>query len=85
MGVTQRGHIAGELIAGGLAADTPVAAVRSATTADQVVLRCRLDELGASHLESPAVIVIGAVAAFELLGRRIGEPSEQKTASSAHQ
>jgi uroporphyrin-III C-methyltransferase len=85
MGVTQRGHIAGELIAGGLAADTPVAAVRSATTADQVVLRCRVDELGASHLESPAVIVIGAVAAFELLGRRIGEPSEQKTASSAHQ
>ena len=68
MGVTQRGQIADELIAGGLAADTPVAAVRSATTADQVVLRCRLDDLGTSHLESPAVIVIGAVAAFELLG-----------------
>jgi siroheme synthase len=42
--------------------------VRSATTADQVVLRCRLDELGASALESPAVIVIGAVAAFEFVG-----------------
>jgi uroporphyrin-III C-methyltransferase len=68
MGVTQRGQIAGELIAGGLTGDTPVAAVRSATTADQVVLRCRLDELGASPLESPAVIVIGAVAAFDLVG-----------------
>jgi uroporphyrin-III C-methyltransferase len=68
MGVTQRGQIAGELIAGGLAGETPVAAAHSATTSDQVVLRCRLDELGASPLESPAVIVIGAVAAFDLLG-----------------
>ena len=67
MGVTQRGQIAGELIAGGLAGDTPVAAVRSATTADQVTLRCRLDELGTSPLESPAVIVIGPVAAFDLV------------------
>ena len=54
-------------MAGGLAADTPVAAVRSATTADQVTLRCRLDELGTSPLDSPAVIVIGPVAAFELV------------------
>ena len=35
-------------------------------------MRCRLDELGASALESPAVIVIGPVAAFELLG--VGSP-----------
>ena len=70
MGVTQRGQIAGELMAGGLAADTLVAAVRSATTADQVTLRCRLDELGTSPLESPAVIVIGPVAAFELTHSR---------------
>ena len=31
-------------------------------------MRCRLDELGAAALESPAVIVIGPVAAFELGG-----------------
>ena len=68
MGVTQRGQIAAELIAGGLAGDTPVAAVRSATTVDQVTLRCRLDELGAAALDSPAVIVIGPVAAFDLVG-----------------
>ena len=48
MGVTQRGQIAAELIAGGLAGDTPVAAVRSATTVEQVTMRCRLDELGAA-------------------------------------
>jgi uroporphyrin-III C-methyltransferase len=70
MGVTQRGHIADELIAGGLAGDTPVAAVRSATTADQVSLRCRLDALGTAPLDSPAVIVIGPVAAFDLNDHR---------------
>lgn len=66
MGVAHRATIAAELIAGGLDASTPVAAVRSATTGDEVTLRCRLDELATSPLESPTVIVIGAVAAFEL-------------------
>jgi uroporphyrin-III C-methyltransferase len=70
MGVTQRAKIAAELLRGGLAADTPVAAVRSATTADEVVLRCRLDELGDRDLDSPAVIVIGAVAALDLRNLR---------------
>ena len=73
MGVAQRGQIAGELMAGGLAGDTPVAAVRSATTADQVTTRCRLDELAAAQLESPAVIVIGPVAAFELVADVAGD------------
>ncbi|BAN03823.1 uroporphyrinogen-III C-methyltransferase [Ilumatobacter coccineus] len=67
MGVAHRGAIADELIAGGLDPDTPVAAVRSATTGDQVVARCDLAELGSTHVESPATIVIGAVAAFDLL------------------
>ena len=66
MGVTHRAAIAAELIAGGLLGETPVAAVRSATTDDEVVLRCRLDELGDQALDSPAVIVIGAVAALDL-------------------
>jgi uroporphyrin-III C-methyltransferase len=70
MGVTQRAKIAAELLRGRLAADTPVAAVRSATTADEVVLRCRLDELGDRDLDSPAVIVIGAVAALDLRNLR---------------
>ena len=66
MGVSQRATIAAELIAGGLDPATPVAAVRSATTLDEIVVRCRLDELGEMPVESPAVIVIGAVAAFDL-------------------
>jgi uroporphyrin-III C-methyltransferase len=68
MGVTHRAHIADELIAGGLDATTPVAAVRSATTNRQVVARGALADLGDMVVESPAVIVIGAVAAFDLSG-----------------
>ncbi len=68
MGVAQRATIAAELIAGGLDPATPVAAVRSATTADEVVARCRLDELATTPVDSPAVLVIGAVAALDLRG-----------------
>jgi uroporphyrin-III C-methyltransferase len=66
MGVAHRGAIAAELIAGGAPAATPVAAVCSATTADEVTRRCRLDELATTPVEAPAVLVIGAVAALTL-------------------
>jgi uroporphyrin-III C-methyltransferase len=66
MGVAQRATIAAELIAGGLDPATPVAAVQSATTGDQVTRRGRLDELASADVRSPAVLVIGAVGAFEL-------------------
>lgn len=68
MGVAQRASIAAELLAGGLPADTPVAAVHRATTDAQVTVRGRLDELATMSVSSPAVIVIGAVAAFDLRG-----------------
>jgi len=66
MGVAQRATIVAELIAGGLDPATPVAAVCSATTGDEVTLRCRLDDLAAADVRSPAVLVIGAVAALDL-------------------
>jgi uroporphyrin-III C-methyltransferase len=66
MGVTHRGEIAAELISGGLGSDTPVAAIRSATTDHEEVVRCDLAELGSTDIESPATIVVGAVAAFDL-------------------
>jgi uroporphyrin-III C-methyltransferase len=65
MGVAQRADIAAELMAGGLEPSTPVAAIESATTNAQVVGRWTLAELAAADVRSPAVIVIGAVAAFE--------------------
>ena len=66
MGVAQRALIAAELIAGGLDPSTPVAAVHRASTDAQRVLRCRLDELAAATVESPATIVIGPVAALDV-------------------
>jgi len=66
MGVARRGHIADELMAGGLAPSTPVAVSMAATTGEDRVVRCRLDELAVADVTSPAVIVIGAVAALDL-------------------
>jgi uroporphyrin-III C-methyltransferase len=66
MGVTQRAAIAAELMAGGLDPATPVAWVRSATTARQTLGRCTLATLGDAAIDSPAVIVIGNVAALDL-------------------
>jgi uroporphyrin-III C-methyltransferase len=66
MGVAQRGHIAAELMLGGLADDTPVAAVHSATTGEQTVARCPLRELATTPIASPAVLVIGAVASLDV-------------------
>lgn len=66
MGVTARATIAAELIAGGLSPDTPVVAVRSATTTDEGTLRCLLHQLASADVESPAVIVIGRVAALDV-------------------
>ena len=66
MGVAHRAAIAAELITGGLAPDTPVAAIQRATTDKQEVVRCNLADLGHAAVESPATIVVGAVAAFDL-------------------
>jgi uroporphyrin-III C-methyltransferase len=66
MGVSQRAEIAAELQAGGLDPHTPVAAIERATTDQERVVRCRLDELAATPVDSPAVIVIGPVSALDL-------------------
>ncbi len=71
MGVAQRRTIADALIEGGLPPDTPVAAIRNATSSEQLVVRCALSELADALVESPATIVIGAVAAFDVTGEFI--------------
>lgn len=68
MGVATRGEIAARLISRGLGPTTPVAVVRWATRPGQVVRRGELRELGELAVESPAVIVIGDLAALELFG-----------------
>ena len=66
MGIARREWIAALLLAGGLAATTPVAVVESAWTARQWVTRSNLGELGSLDVRSPAIIVVGLTAALSL-------------------
>lgn len=66
MGAERAGAIAEALLAGGLAASTPVAAVRWGTYAEQSVVRTTLGHLGDADLVSPVTIVIGDVARHDL-------------------
>lgn len=66
MGAARARSIALRLIAAGMAADTPVAVVTDATLATQREQRMTLGELGTEPVESPSVIVVGAVAALDL-------------------
>ncbi len=66
MGVTERAAIADGLQRGGLDPDTPVAIVERASQPDSIEIRTTLAQLGATAVSAPAVLVIGAVAAFDL-------------------
>ena len=65
MGVAERAQIAARLMAGGLPGNTPVAAIRFGTRANQVTVRTTLDALADAQIQAPSTIVIGAVAAFD--------------------
>jgi uroporphyrinogen III methyltransferase/synthase len=79
MGVAKRDEIARRLMAGGLSPDTPVAAVTWGTRPEQRTCRTTLGRLAGEPIESPAVLVVGAVATLDLrwyedrplFGRRI--------------
>ena len=66
MGVGRIADIAAELIEGGLAPDTPVAAVRNGTRPDQQTVRATLATISSAGVSSPSAIVVGAVAALDL-------------------
>ena len=66
MAAARIGQIAEELIAGGLATDTPVVAVRWATTDRQEVTRASLATIGDAGVEAPATFVIGIVAELDI-------------------
>lgn len=67
MGVAQRAGIAAALIDGGLAPDMPVAVIRHATGDEESVLRCTLATLAAAPVQPPATIVVGPVAALDVV------------------
>ena len=66
MGVANLSEISRQLIAGGLAPDTPAAAVRWGTRPDQHVTRATLATLHEHPLRSPSTIVVGDVASESL-------------------
>jgi uroporphyrin-III C-methyltransferase len=67
MGAARARSIAERLVAGGMRPDMPVAIVTSATCDDQCIQRLTLDRLGAEPVTNPSVIVIGEVAARDVL------------------
>lgn len=71
MGVAEREHIATELIAAGADPATPIAAISHAATPNQSVTRGHLYELAGLEIETPAVLVIGEVAALQLIDQGI--------------
>jgi uroporphyrinogen III methyltransferase/synthase len=66
MGVGNLAGIVERLLAGGLALDTPVAAVRNGTRADQRSTRATLGTVAKLDLRAPSAIVVGGVAALDL-------------------
>jgi uroporphyrinogen III methyltransferase/synthase len=66
MGVAHRADFVPRLIAGGLAPDTPVVAVRWGTRPHQRTVRTTLAALPDAELEPPVTIVVGRVAGLDL-------------------
>ncbi|MFC3033706.1 siroheme synthase CysG [Pseudoalteromonas fenneropenaei] len=68
MGVVKSPYIQAQLLAHGRGADTPVAIVENGTRANQRVVSTRLNELAstieAHQIQSPALLIIGEVAAL---------------------
>lgn len=68
MGMADRGEIARRLMAAGRPGTTPVAVVEWGTTPRQRTERTTLERLADVALGSPAVVVVGPVAALDLSG-----------------
>jgi uroporphyrin-III C-methyltransferase len=71
MGLRRLERIAGRLIAHGRSPNEPAAVISKVSLPDSQLVVATLGSIGtaAAHLESPAVVVVGAVAALELVAR----------------
>jgi uroporphyrinogen III methyltransferase/synthase len=92
MGAGRVAEVAQLLIDGGRAPDTPVAAVRWGTHAQQHTIRSTLASIGTEAVVAPSAIVVGAVAALDLawferrplFGRRVVVTRAREQASGLH-
>jgi uroporphyrinogen III methyltransferase/synthase len=66
MGAGRIADIANALIDGGRSADTPVAAVRNGTRANQQTVRATLGTIADAGVRSPSAIIVGGVASLDL-------------------
>ena len=90
MGAGNATEIARRLMAGGLDATTPVAAVRWGTRPEQRTVRGTLGAIGELRVEAPSAIVVGGVAALDLgwfeqrplFGRRVVVTRAREQAST---
>ena len=82
MGAARARSVADRLIAGGMRADMPVAVVTRATCDGQRVERLTLDRLGDEPVHNPSVIVVGEVAARDVLHDLPIMPALAATAAS---
>ncbi len=71
MGMAARAEIARRLVEAGRRPDTPVLVVHRGTTSGQASVRTTLAGLAEVELGPPCTIVIGPVAALDLLGRAV--------------
>lgn len=78
MGAATLAEIAQRLLGAGLAPTTPAAAIQEATLPEQREVRSSLAELAGAvddaSLRAPLVVVIGAVAAFDVRSLSMGKP-----------
>lgn len=86
MGAARAAALSERLQRAGMAADTPVAVITSATLPTQQVSRTELGRLGDAAAPSPSVIVIGEVAAARVLDPLLAEllPTQTSTAVATH-
>jgi uroporphyrin-III C-methyltransferase len=76
MGAARAAQIADRLILGGMRPDMPTAVIRSATAADQHIRRIALCELGGIEVVNPSTIVVGEVAALDVLRTAVAAVTE---------
>jgi uroporphyrin-III C-methyltransferase len=89
MGLGRIRAVVAELTAEGWPAATPVAVIAQASLPGQQVVRGRLENIAArvaaAHLPNPALIVVGAVAAFGAAERDAGAPGQAEETVAAAQ
>ena len=73
MGVSRKESIMNELLAGGLPSRTPLCVIENASRENERTIRATLGELATTDIVSPAVLVIGEVAALHFSDSHIKE------------